>query len=110
MYGLGGVANQALAIMLVPIYARQLGIEDYGVVAILTTTLSLSTLVATLALPHAFFRSYLNETGDERGRAEVLRTTLGLRLIVSLAGACRPPGPLAGRWRRSCSARPTPGC
>ena len=84
MYGLGGVANQALAIVLVPIYARQLGLENYGVVAILTTTLSLSTLVATLALPHAFFRSYLNETSDERGRADVLRTTLGLRLIVSL--------------------------
>jgi O-antigen/teichoic acid export membrane protein len=84
VYGLGGVANQALAIVLVPIYARQLGLENYGVVAILTTTLSLSTLVATLALPHAFFRSYLNEASDERGRAAVLRTTLGLRLIVSL--------------------------
>src|SRR5918994_1213524 len=45
---------------------------------------ALSTLVATLALPHAFFRSYLKETDDERRRAEVLRTTLGLRLIVSL--------------------------
>ena len=85
VYGLGGVANQALAIILVPIYARQLGLENYGIVAILTTTLSLSTLVATLALPHAFFRSYLMETDDERRRAHVLRTTLGLRLIVSLA-------------------------
>lgn len=83
IYGLGGVANQALAIILVPIYARELGLERYGVVAILTTTLSLSTLVATLALPHAFFRSYLKETDDERQRSEVLRTTLGLRLIVS---------------------------
>ncbi|MBA2266601.1 MAG: oligosaccharide flippase family protein [Chloroflexi bacterium] len=84
VYGLGGVANQALAIILVPIYARQLGLENYGVVAILTATLSLSTLVASLALPHAFFRSYLKETDDERRRVQVLRTTLGLRLIVSL--------------------------
>lgn len=84
VYGLGGVANQALAIILVPIYARQLGLENYGIVAILTTTLSISTLVATLALPHAFFRSYLKETDDVRRRAEVLRTTLALRLIVSL--------------------------
>ena len=84
VYGLGGVANQALAIILVPIYARQLGLENYGIVAILTTTLSLSTLVATLALPHAFFRSYLKETDDDRRRADVLRTTLGLRLLVSL--------------------------
>lgn len=83
MYGLGGVANQALAIVLVPIYARQLGLESYGIVAILTTTLSLSTLVATLALPHAFFRSYLKEADDDRRRGEVLRTSLGLRLVVS---------------------------
>ncbi|MCV0403160.1 MAG: lipopolysaccharide biosynthesis protein [Chloroflexi bacterium] len=83
VYGLGGVANQALAIILVPIYARQLGLENYGIVAILTTTLSLSTLVATLALPHAFFRSYLKEADGERAQAGVLRTTLGLRLLVS---------------------------
>ena len=84
VYGLGGVANQALAIILVPIYARQLGLENYGVVAIVTATISISTLIATLAMPHAFFRSYLKEADDERRRAEVLRTTLGLRLIVSL--------------------------
>jgi len=84
VYGLGGVANQALAIILVPIYARQLGLENYGIVALLTTTLSLSTLVSTLALPHAFFRSYLKESDDERQRAHVLRTTLGLRFLVSL--------------------------
>ena len=84
VYGLGGAANQSLAIILVPIYARQLGLENYGIVAILTTTLSLSTLVSTVSLPQAFFRSYLKETDDERRRAEVLRTTLGLRLVISL--------------------------
>lgn len=84
VYGLGGVANQSLAIILVPIYARQLGLENYGIVAILTTTLSLATLVATVALPQAFFRSYLKETDDDRRRSEVLRTTLGLRLVLSL--------------------------
>lgn len=84
VYGLGGVANQALAIVLVPLYARQLGVELYGVVAILTTTLSLSTLVATLALPQAFFRSYLKEADEARARGRVLRVTLTLRLVVSV--------------------------
>ncbi|HEX5041177.1 MAG TPA: lipopolysaccharide biosynthesis protein [Candidatus Limnocylindria bacterium] len=87
VYGLGGVASQALAIILVPIYARTLGVANYGTVAILTTTLSLSTLVVTLALPQAFFRSYLNEADDDRERAAVLRTAAGLRLVVSLLGA-----------------------
>lgn len=83
VYGLGGVANQALAIILIPVYARALGVTNYGTVAIITTTLSLTTLVATLALPQAFFRSYLKESGDDPARAAVLRTALGLRIAVS---------------------------
>lgn len=83
IYGLGGVANQAVAILLVPIYARALGVTNYGTVAILTTTLSLATLVATLGLPQAFFRSYLKEADDDRQRDHVLRTSIGLRLVVS---------------------------
>ena len=83
VYGLGGVANQALAIVLVPIYASQLGVANFGTVAILTTTLSLATLVATAALPQAFFRAYLKDAQDEHERDAVLRTTLGLRIIIS---------------------------
>ena len=84
VYGIGGVANQALAIILVPVYARALGVTNYGTVAILTTTLSLTTLVATLALPQAFFRSYLKEADGDQARARVLQTAAGLRLIASL--------------------------
>ena len=86
VYGIGGVANQALAIILVPVYARALGVADYGTVALLTTTLSLATLVVTLALPQAFFRSYLQESETDRDRAAVLRTTTGLRILASLLG------------------------
>ena len=86
IYGLGGVANQALAVVLVPIYANVLGVEDFGVMAIVNTTLSLATTTVTLALPQAFFRSYLMEHDEVSGRAHVLSTALGLRLLVSLAG------------------------
>lgn len=86
IYGLGGVANQALAVILVPIYANVLGVQDFGVMALVNTTLSLATATVTLALPQAFFRSYLMEHDDVPGRARVLSTALGLRLLVSLAG------------------------
>lgn len=86
IYGLGGVANQALGVLLVPIYANVLGVSNYGTLALVNTTLSFATSIVTLALPQAFFRSYLMENVDERGRAAVLRTTLGLRLVTSLAG------------------------
>ncbi len=83
VYGLGGVANQAIGIILVPIYVRSLG-ANYGTVAILSTTLSLATLFVTLALPQAFFRSYLKEAHDDHERAAVLRAAFGLRLAVSV--------------------------
>jgi O-antigen/teichoic acid export membrane protein len=86
IYGLGGVANQALAVILVPIYANVLGVQDFGVMALVNTTLSLATTTVTLALPQAFFRSYLMEHDDVAGRARVLSTALGLRLLVSVAG------------------------
>ncbi len=86
VYGLGGLANQALAIVLVPVYARQLGVDNYGVIAIINTTLSLTTMIVTLALPQAFFRSYLKEAETDLDRASVLQTSLGLRLIASVVG------------------------
>jgi O-antigen/teichoic acid export membrane protein len=96
VYGIGGVANQALAILLVPVYARALGVANYGTVAILTTTLSLATIVVTLALPQAFFRSYLKESDTDRERVAVLRTATGLRIAASVIGmllviAAAPP-------------------
>jgi O-antigen/teichoic acid export membrane protein len=86
IYGLGGVANQSLAVILVPIYANVLGVENFGLMALVNTTLSLATMIVTLALPQAFFRSYLMEHDDEPGRARVLSTALGLRLLVSVIG------------------------
>lgn len=86
VYGLGGVANQALAIILIPLYARALGAENYGVVAIINTTLSVTMMLVTLALPQAFFRAYLLQADTGRERAIALRTALGLRLVVSTVG------------------------
>src|SRR5438105_1438174 len=84
IYGLGGVASQALGIVLVPLYARQLGVANYGVLAVINTTLSLTSMVATLALTQAFFRSYLSEVRSQEERHAVLAGALGLRLAVSV--------------------------
>jgi O-antigen/teichoic acid export membrane protein len=84
IYGLGGIASQALGIVLVPLYARQLGVANYGVLAVITTTLSLTSMVATLALPQAFFRSYLHDAQTSEQRRAVLSGTFGLRLAISI--------------------------
>lgn len=86
VYGLGGMANQAVAIVLVPIYARQLGTDGVGIAGVLNSTISLSLMFVGLALPQAFFRWYLREATTDRDRAWVLSTTLGVRLAASLAG------------------------
>lgn len=84
IYGLGGIANQALTVILVPIYARQLGEGGMGVVAVINATLSLSQLIAALALPQAFFRAYLKNAETDADRRSALAGSFGLRLAVSL--------------------------
>jgi O-antigen/teichoic acid export membrane protein len=84
VYGLGGVANQAVAILLVPVYARQLGPSGVGVTGVLNSTITLALMVASLALPQAFFRWYLREATGDRDRSTVLATTLAIRIAASL--------------------------
>ncbi len=84
VYGLGGIANQSLTIVLVPIYARHLQASGFGTVALINATLSLSQLLAALALPQAFFRSYLKESTQRTDRQHVLETAWALRMVVSI--------------------------
>ena len=86
VYGLGGMANQVVAVVLVPIYARQLGPDGVGIAGVLNSTISLGTMVVGLALPQAFFRWYLHEATTRRERIDVMRTTLAIRIAASLAG------------------------
>lgn len=86
VYGVGGVANQAVAVLLVPIYARQLGDTGVGVAGVLNSTISLALMIAGLALPQAFFRWYLRESETAAQRAHVVGTTLAIRLVASLLG------------------------
>ena len=57
-------AAQALAIVLVPIYARQLGVANYGVLAIVNTTLSLGLMVTAGRIGgiHAVAASFNSDT------------------------------------------------
>jgi O-antigen/teichoic acid export membrane protein len=86
VYGLGGVANQAVAVLLVPIYARALGPEGVGITGVLNSTISLGLMLVGLALPQAFFRWYLRESTTMPERRHVLGTTLSIRIAASLLG------------------------
>jgi O-antigen/teichoic acid export membrane protein len=86
VYGLGGVANQAVAVLLVPIYARALGPEGVGITGVLNATISLGLMLVGLALPQAFFRWYLRESTTHAERAHVVGTTVAIRIAASLMG------------------------
>lgn len=87
VYGLGGAANQTVAILLVPIYARQLGPSGVGVSAVVNTTVALALMLVSLALPQAFFKWFLTQVESDRDRSAVLSTTMSMRVISSVAGA-----------------------
>lgn len=86
VYGVGGVASSAVSVLLVPIYARQLGDDGVGITGVLNSTIALSMMLVGLALPQAFLRWYLTESPDRRQRARVLGTTLTIRIAASLIG------------------------
>lgn len=84
VYGVGGMTNQAVAVLLVPIYANELGTRGVGVIGVLNSTISLAAVVAGLALPQAFFRWYLRESTTREDRSAVLGTVLAVRVAASL--------------------------
>ena len=86
VYGIGGVASSAVSVLLVPVYARQLGDSGVGVTGVLNSVIALSLMLFGLALPQAFFRWYLGEATSRRERARVAGTTLTIRIVASLIG------------------------
>ncbi len=82
VYGLGSALMQIVSVLLIPVYTRWLGVEDYGVLSLLT---GLQTVLVTLAqsgLGSALFRSYYDYT-DEAGQQGVISTTTWLLVSVS---------------------------
>lgn len=71
--------------MLVPVYSRYLPAGEFGVLSLLTVTLTLVTIVLKFGLNHAFFRHYY-ETEDLAHRRKIVGSTL-IFLFVSSAVA-----------------------
>ena len=79
------MVNSAFGLVLVPVYSRKLNVGDFGVLSLLTVTLTLVTIVLKFGLNHAFFRHYY-ETDDAEHRRRIVGSTL-IFLFVSSAAA-----------------------
>lgn len=79
------MVNSAFGLVLVPVYSRKLPAGAFGVLSLLTVTLTLVTIVLKFGLNHAFFRHYY-ETEDAEHRRKIVGSTL-IFLLVSSAVA-----------------------
>jgi len=86
IYGLGSVANQALAILLLPLYTRYLTPDEYGAFALLTAAGGVLTLVAALGINSGLTRIFfLFEGAEERGRVVFTAYTFALASSALMA-------------------------
>ena len=66
--------------MLVPVYARHLKAKEFGILSLLTITMTLVTIFLKFGLNHAFFRHYY-ETEDPAHRRRIVGSTLVFLLV-----------------------------
>ncbi len=83
LYGLSSAAVQGVNVVLIPVYARVLGLAGVGEIALLNTTSLLLFTIAGFALAQAFFRSYVRDARDRSARRRVLGVSTVLRSIVA---------------------------
>jgi len=65
IYGLSGVISSFFAIFLVPFYTRIFSPEDYGVMSLITTTITLISIFVVLALDNSAHRWYWDKEDNE---------------------------------------------
>ena len=75
------MVNSAFGLILVPLYTRYLRAAEFGVLSLLTITLTLITIVLKFGLNQAFFRHYY-DTDDPSDRRRIVGSTL-VFLVVS---------------------------
>lgn len=82
VYGIGSVVSQILSILMLPIYTRWLGINEYGVLALLMGIMNVLMVLAQSGLTSALFRSYY-DYDDMHNQGRLIGTTLWLLLMAT---------------------------
>ena len=72
IYGLGGLVQRIVAVLLLPLYTRFLSPSDYGAIEALVALSAVLITLLRATIQSSFFRFYFN-TEDEQGRLAVIR-------------------------------------
>jgi O-antigen/teichoic acid export membrane protein len=74
IYGLGGLTQRIVAVLLLPLYTRHLSPADYGAIEVLVALSAVVFALLRAGIQSSFFRFYF-QAEDERGRRTVVRTS-----------------------------------
>jgi len=89
IYGLGGLIQRIIAVLLLPLYTRYLSPSDYGVIEALVALAAVVFALLRAGIQSSFFRFYF-QAEDEQSRQTVVRTsfwfTMGTSSIALVAG------------------------
>jgi O-antigen/teichoic acid export membrane protein/GNAT superfamily N-acetyltransferase len=85
IYGLGTMLSPLVGFLLLPIYTRFLTPADYGVLAILSVTTGVLTIVLSLGIPSGMLRFYFDP--DEKVRNQVIYSSIGAVFATTTVGS-----------------------
>jgi O-antigen/teichoic acid export membrane protein len=86
IYGVSNVLSRGLTYLLLPVYARILTVDDYGVIDLLTVLGAVVTVVMSFGMDDAEAR-YWYDTNDDADQRRTLSTALAFRSLIALAVA-----------------------
>jgi O-antigen/teichoic acid export membrane protein len=87
IYGLGSVANQLLAIVLLPLYTRFLDPSVYGTLALISAAGAVLQLVAALGVSSGMTRIFFLHAEADRGRLVFTAFVFAVACAGAVAGA-----------------------
>ena len=94
IYGLGGLIQRIVAVLLLPVLTRYLTPSDYGAIEVLVALTAVIFALLRAGIQSSFFRFYFNAE-DDRGRQTVVRTsfwfTMGAATIALAGGELLAP-------------------
>jgi len=87
-YATGGLISAIIGVISFPILTRSLSVEDYGVLGLVLSTLTLIVAVGKFGIQHSIIRFYaeVNNSNSEFTENQFFTTTLMLGLLLGVAG------------------------
>lgn len=84
IYGSGSLVHYSIAFLLIPVYTRCLTPSEYGILEVITVTLSLLLIFYIMGMSTAIFKSYF-DTKDENSRKTIISSAFIYLSLTSLA-------------------------